>query len=88
MQAMKKCAVHNMLLPIMVLFHGTWGHQPLGKDIWLLFVRTAVCGLWFVCARGISEGSNSELKHISSFSFMAGEICIVIHARRDQEDYF
>lgn len=76
------------LLPIMLLFCGTWGYQFIGKDIWLLFVKTAVCGLPSVCASGILKGNNSELQHISSFSFMKGEICAVIHAQRDREDYF
>lgn len=88
MQAIKKRTVHNALLPIKFLFRGTCGYQFVGKDIWLLFVKTAVCGLPFVCASGILEGNNSALKHISSFSFVKGEICVVIHAQRDQEDYF
>lgn len=49
--------------------------------------ENGACGFRFACAGEILEGSNSALKHISSFSCMAGEICIVIYAQIDQEDY-
>lgn len=43
--AFKKRAVHNTLLPILFVFHSTWGYQSIGKDIWLLLVKMVVCAL-------------------------------------------
>lgn len=76
-QAFKKRTVHDTLLLFSLAF-STWRYQHIAKDIWLPLVKTVVCGLQFVCDSRFWKETIQHLKHVSLFSCMAMEACLVI----------